>query len=251
MFNMNSTTMKNITIAKNEAEFDTLAAWRIIREILSHPQAVIGLSTGRTTKNIHAVVRRIYQQYPFDVSGVTLFGVDEVVNVPREYEGACYTMLKNQLIDALGIPEENFIMPPTTSDNWNRDCRLFQETLAERGGIDLQILGLGMNGHLGFNQPGTPFESEMYVSKMDDELKARIQRETNASPDKELGGLTLGIRNIMHARKIVLVAKGPSKAEIVEKILRGPITTDVPGSVLQLHPNCEFLLDADSAKYIR
>lgn len=242
--------MINITIAKNEAEFDSLAAWRVIHEIGNNPQAVIGLSTGKTTKNMHAIIGRIYQEYPFDVSGITLFGVDEVTNVPREYKGACYTMLKTQIIDALGITEENFIMPPTISGDWTKDCRLFTEKLAARGGIDLQILGLGENGHLGFNQPGTPFESETYISKMDEVLEARIRKETNTPPEKELGGLTLGIKNIMHARKIVLVAKGASKAAIVEKILRGPITTDVPGSVLQLHPNCEFLLDEASAKYI-
>ncbi|MDR0866380.1 MAG: glucosamine-6-phosphate deaminase [Candidatus Symbiothrix sp.] len=242
--------MKNSTIAKNETEFDNLAAWRIINEIGGNPQAVIGLSTGQTTKNIHAVVSRIYQQYPFDVSGITFFGVDEVTNVPREYEGACYTMLKTQIIDALGIPEENFIMPPTLSTDWDSACRRFQETLADRGGIDFLMLGLGENGHLGFNQPGTPFESETYISKMDELLEARIRKETNSPPEKKLGGLTLGIRNIMHARKIVLVAKGASKAEIVKKLLYGPVTTDVPASVLQLHPNCEFLLDEEAAKYI-
>jgi glucosamine-6-phosphate deaminase len=242
--------MKKITIAKNEAEFDNCATWMIINEILRNPQAVIGLSTGRTTKNMHAIVSRIYQQYPFDVSGITLFGLDEVTNVPREYEGACYTILKNQLINALGIREENFIMPPTTSNDWEKTCRLFQETLEERGGVDLQILGLGTNGHLGFNQPGTPFERETYVSKMDEALEARIRKETNSSREKELGGLTLGIWNIMHVRKIVLVAKGNSKAEIVKKVLKGPVTTDVPASVLQLHPNCEFLLDEKAAKYI-
>jgi glucosamine-6-phosphate deaminase len=242
--------MKNSTIAKNETEFDGLAAWRIINEMLNNPQAVIGLSTGKTTKNIHAVVSRIYQQYPFDVSGITFFGVDEITNVPREYEGACYTMLKTQIMDALGIPEENFIMPPTLSNDWDSACRRFQETLEDRGGIDLLMLGLGENGHLGFNQPGTPFESETYISKMDEVLEARIRKETNSPPEKALGGLTLGIRNIMHARKIVLVAKGASKATIVKKLLYGPITTDVPASVLQLHPNCEFLLDVDAAKYI-
>lgn len=239
-----------ITIAKDEKEFDRIAAWRIIGEMLANPRAVIGLSTGQTTKNMHFLVSEIYKKNPFSVSNITLFGLDEVTNVPREYAGACYTMLKDQIVDSLGIKEENFIIPPTKSDNFNIECLKFQTALAERGGVDLQILGLGTNGHLGFNQPGTPFESEAWVSKMDEVLEARIRKETNTPDDKELGGITLGIKNIMQSRKIVLVAKGKSKAEIVKKMLQGPITTDVPASILQLHPNCEFLLDTESAKYI-
>jgi glucosamine-6-phosphate deaminase len=242
--------MEKITITKDEEEFDKYAATRIILQTRIKPQSVIGLSTGKTTKNMYAVISQTHKEVKYKVSKITFLGIDEVTNVPREYAGACYTMLKTQLIDALKIPKKNFIMPPTLSDDWESACRLFQEEIEKRGGIDLLILGLGENGHLGFNQPGTPFESETYVSKMDEKLEARIRKETNAPPERPLGGLTLGIKNIMHARKIVLVAKGASKAEIVKKILCGPVTTDVPGSILQLHPNCEYLLDAEAAKYL-
>lgn len=239
-----------ITIAKNETEFDCIAAWKIIGEILNNPKAVVGLSTGKTTKNIHLNISCIYGQFPFDVSQVTFFGVDEVTNVPRNYPGACYTMLKTELIDILGIKDEHFIMPPTISDDFDKECRVFQKALKERGGIDLQVLGLGLNGHLGFNQPGTPFESETWVSEMDEVLEGRIRKENNTPPDKELGGITLGIKNLMHARKIILVAKGKDKAGIVKKMLQGPVTIDIPASVLQLHPNCEFILDVESASLL-
>ncbi|MDR1091868.1 MAG: glucosamine-6-phosphate deaminase [Prevotella sp.] len=238
-----------ITIAKNEAEFDRIAAERIIQEMQYNPKAVIGLSTGQTTRNMHAIASEWYQSHPFDVSGITLFGLDELTNVPREYDGACYTMIKNQIADIIGIKEENFIMPLTISDDFEQECRIFQKALEDRGGIDLQILGLGTNGHLGFNQPGTPFEQETWISKMDEELEAKVRRETGIT-NKEPGGLTLGIKNIMHARKILLAAKGKTKAEIVKRMLHGPVSIDIPASILQLHPNCEFLLDAASAKYI-
>ncbi|MDR0543046.1 MAG: glucosamine-6-phosphate deaminase [Dysgonamonadaceae bacterium] len=239
-----------ITIAKNEVEFDTIAAWRIIAEILLHPEAVIGLSTGQTTVNMHRMVGAMYRQHPFDVSGITLFGVDEVINVPREYSGACYTLLKTQITDALGIKEPQFLMPPTFSDDFERECRQYEAKLEARGGVDLQILGLGKNGHLGFNQPGTPFESVTWISCMDSALEARIRKETDTPPEQALGGFTLGLKNIMQSRRIILVAKGIEKAEIVREMLFGPVTTEVPASILQLHPNCEFLLDVDAAKYI-
>lgn len=237
----------NITIAKSEKDFDCTAAWRIIREILCNPQALIGLSTGRTTGNLHRVVGEIYSRYPFDASSVTFLGLDEVINVPREYAGACYTMLKTELMDTLSVKEENFLMLPTISDDFRKDCIAFQEEIAKRGGIDLLILGLGENGHLGFNQPQSPLNGETWVTEMNPELEERIRRETNTPPEKELGGATLGIKNIMQARRIVLVAKGGNKADIVKQMLEGPVTANVPASVLQLHPNCEFLLDAASA----
>lgn len=240
-----------ITIAENEREFDCTAAWRIIGEILNRPKAVIGLSTGRTTGNLHRIVGEVYSHHPFNVSSVTFLGLDEVTNVPREYAGACYTMLKTELIDTLGIKDENFLMLPTVSDDFQKSCKAFQEEIEKRGGIDLLILGLGENGHLGFNQPQTPFEGETWVTEMNAELEDRIRRETNTSPEKKLGGATLGIKNIMQARKIVLVAKGGNKADIVKVMLEGPVTPEVPASILQLHPDCEFLLDSASASKLK
>lgn len=239
-----------ITVAPDEAAFDRMAAWRIIAMMLSKEAPVIGLSTGETTKGMHHCVSDVFRTCPFDVSHVTIFNVDELTNLGRDYPGSCYAMIKNQLIDNLGIPQKNFIMPPTISDDFEAECTAFEAELERRGGVDLQMLGIGKNGHIGINQPGTPFESETRVSPMDEEFEARVRRETGVPADHELGGLTRGIRNIMHTRKIVLVAKGANKAEIVEKALFGPVTTALPASVLQLHPNCEFLLDTGAASRI-
>ena len=236
-----------ITITKTEKEFDTTAAWRIMAQMLEKPDAVIGLSTGQTTLGMHAVVSDIYRQYPFDVSRITLFNVDELTNLPREYAGSCYTMILNQIAGPLGIPEENFIMPPTMSADFEAEALLFEKRLSERGGADLQMLGIGSNGHIGINQPGTPFESETWVSPMDPDFEARVRRETQVSAETVLGGLTRGIKNIMQTRKLILIAKGAHKADIIKQAILGPVTTDIPASVVQLHPNCEILLDAEAA----
>lgn len=239
-----------VTIARDEHEFDVMAAWRIIGQMLAKPDSVIGLSTGETTKNMHAIVSDIYRKYPFDTSHVTLFNVDELTNLPRSYAGCCYTMIEEQIARPLHIPDERFLMPSTIAEDYEAECRKFQKALEDAGGIDLQMLGLGMNGHIGINQPGTPFGSETWVSPMDPIFEARVRKETGVAPEHELGGLTLGVRTIMHARRIVLIAKGAHKAEIVQKMLKEPVTEDIPASVLQLHPNCEFLLDAAAAKYV-
>lgn len=239
-----------ITIAPTEADFDRIAAWRIIAQMLQKPTAVIGLSTGQTTLGMHRIVSEVFTSNPFDVSRITLFNVDELTNLPRSYAGSCYTMIHTQLAGPLGIPEENFIMPPTLSDDFDAECVLFEQRLAARGGADLQMLGIGLNGHIGINQPGTPFESETWVSPMDPDFEARVRRETQVPPGTVLGGLTRGIKNIMHTRRIVLIAKGAHKAEVIEQAILGPVTTDIPASVIQLHPDCEVLLDAASASRI-
>ena len=237
-----------IIIAKSETEFFQLGARRILDQMIEKRNAVVGLATGRTTTGIHAAACDIYRQNPFDVSGLTVLAMDEVTNVSREFSGSCYDMILRQIVRPLGIPLDNFLMPPTRSDDFAAEARLFEQRIAERGGVDLQFLGIGENGHLGFNQPGTPFESTCWHSRMDSELEARLRRESQSPDGVFLGGLTLGIKNIMHSRKIVLAANGPRKASIVAAALIGPVTTGVPASVLQLHPDCEFILDPAAAE---
>jgi len=239
-----------ITVAKSEAEFFQTGAERIVAQMRQKRDAVVGLATGRTTTAIHAAVAKIHRQRPFDVSEITVFAMDEVTNVARDYAGSCYAMILSQIVTPLRIPAANFIMPPTCSDDFAAEARLFEQRLAERGGVDLQILGIGENGHLGFNQPGTPFESTCWHSRMDEALEVRIRRETQSPESVMLGGLTLGIKNIMQSRKIVLAANGSHKARIIAAALQGPITTDVPASVLQLHPDCEVILDPAAAEYL-
>ena len=135
-----------ITLAQNETIFDNEAASRIVNQICRKPSSVIGLSTGRTTGNMHRLVCALHKKLNFDVGTVTFFGLDEVTGVPREYSGACYTMLRTEIIDDLGISDDRFLMLPTISNDYERECSNFRAELKRRGGIDLLMLGLGENG---------------------------------------------------------------------------------------------------------
>ena len=234
-----------ITIANTEQEFDILAASRVIDQITASAKSVIGLSTGRTTGNMHRIIAERQKKEGFDVSETTFFGIDEITNVPREYYGACYTMLKTELIDDMKVKEENFLVLPVSSDDFDQSCKDFVDELNRRGGIDLLILGLGENGHLGFNQPYSPFEKEAWVTDMNPELTDRVCREVGEGGDYK--GITLGLKMIMKAKKIILVAKGTNKAIAVKCMLKGEVSTEFPASILQMHPNCEFLLDKSAA----
>ena len=240
-----------VIVLNTTGDVDRMAAEAILGQIVSKPDSVIGLSTGRTTLEVHrCLVNRCRVSAPV-LSEVTFFGIDEVVNVPRDYSGACYTMLKTQVIDPLDIDGRNFLMLPTISDDFSRDCDRFMEEISRRGGMDFIFLGLGENAHLGFNQPGSSFESGCRVSDMSPELEERIRRETGTPDDVRLGGVTIGIADILAAGKLVLAAKGRSKAEAVRAMVEGPATEEVPASALQLHPDTTIILDKEAASLLK
>lgn len=167
--------------------------------------------------------------------------------ISPDFAGSCHAMIRNEVVVPLGLGAGQFFMPPTQAEDFARAARDFEAQIQRRGGVDLQILGLGENGHLGFNQLGTPFHSDTWHSRMDPTLEARIRRESGTPEDVPLGGLTLGLRTLMQSRRIVLAANGAHKARIVQAAFQGPVTPEVPASVLQLHPFCEVILDPAAA----
>lgn len=239
-----------ITLAKSLEEFYYEAGRRIAAQIVEKPEARIGLSTGRTTGGIHAALADIYAKERFDTSRVRIFGLDEITNMSRECKASCYWLLLHQVAEPLGISLSNFIMPDPYAQDFKKECEDFERKVSGDNIADLQILGIGENGHIGFNQPGTPFGTTTWLSYMDDSLDERLRRENNIPADVKMGGLTLGIKNVMWSKKIILAANGRLKAEIVEKALFGPVTEEVPSSVLQLHPDCEAILDPEAAACI-
>ena len=237
-----------ITITENEQIFDQTAASRVTDQIISKPNSVIGLSTGRTTGNMHRLIADRCEEGDIDTSRVTFFGVDEITDVPREYYGSCYRMIRSEMLDQMDFDDRNFLMLPTFSDDFDQACKDFVKEIERRGGIDLLILGLGENGHLGFNQPQSPYEKDAWVTDMNPELLDRVRREVGENGDYK--GITLGLQMIMNSRRIILVAKGTHKANAVKLMLKGNVSTDFPASLLQRHPDCEFLLDSAAASLI-
>lgn len=237
-----------ITITENEQVFDQTAASRVTDQIISKPDSVIGLSTGRTTGNMHRLIAGRCRKGDIDTSQVTFFGVDEITDVPREYYGSCYRMIRSEMLDQMDFDDRNFLMLPTFSDDFDQACKDFVKEIERRGGVDLLILGLGENGHLGFNQPQSPYEKDAWVTDMNPELLDRVRREVGENGDYK--GITLGLQMIMNSRRIILVAKGAHKANAVKLMLKGNVSTDFPASLLQRHPDCEFLLDSAAASLI-
>lgn len=240
-----------IRVFSSEAEFDRACAEAIVNQIKTKPDSVIGLSTGRTTVNMHRIVCELHDREGFDVSGITLLNVDEFAGVPADYPGTCGNRLLEAIVRPLGLSDGQFIMFPTESDDYKRDCAAFTAEIERRGGLDLQMLGLGENGHIGFNQPGTPFGYSAWVCPLLPEVEEKVRRETGIGDAVRPGGATLGPADIMKVRRVILVAKGDNKTDIVQRIIEGPVSEEFPATVLQGHPGCEYWLDAKAAAKLR
>ena len=138
-------------------------------------------------------------------------------------------------------------MPDPEAKDLQAECRDFEKAVMADGGPDFIFLGLGENGHLGFNQPGTPFGQTAWLSWMDASLDERLRREYDIPQEAKMGGLTLGIKNLMQCPRLVMAANGANKTEIAAKMIKGPVTEALPASILQLHPDCEVILDPAAA----
>jgi glucosamine-6-phosphate deaminase len=231
-------------VVKNSAEeVDLIAAQEVARQIILKPASVLGLSTGNTTIGVHEAIVRLHRECGISFAKAVTLNVDEYAGVPPDHPASCRVRIFDQLLDRIDIQRENCHLPDGNADDLEREAMAYDERIAAAGGIDLQILGIGMNGHIGFNEPGTPFETRTHVAAISSRSltdKGEFYRKTGFHPVR---AITLGIRNIMNARAVLLIAKGPAKSEIMRKVLFGPVTPEVPASVLQLHPEMTVLVD--------
>jgi len=236
-----------IVVKQTAEEVDLAAAREVARQLLSRPESVLGLSTGSTVLGLHRALVRLHRECGVSFAGAVTFNVDEYAGVAPDHPGSCRFRIFEQLLNQVDIRRENCHLPDSEAEDFEQEARLYERRIAQAGGIDLQILGIGMNGHIGFNEPGTPFERDAHVAVISERSlsdKAEFYKKAGITPRK---AVTLGIRNIMRARRILLVAKGAAKRGIMEKTLLGPVTTEVPASVLQLHPDTTVILDSAAA----
>lgn len=235
-----------LMVKETEREFDRAAALEVTRQVIAKPDSVLFFAGGQTTVGLHRELVGIGRQLDVDYSGVTAFTLDEYAGLPPEDSKSVSFRIRDQVLGHLNIAGENIHMPDGLAENLQAACEAYAKLLG-RHPVDLGMLGIGTNGHIGFNEPGTPFELEMHVKELDGrtaEMKAGLFGSADRVPQQ---GITVGIRRIMMSRKLLLLAKGAGKAEIVKRALTGPVTPEVPGSVLQLHPFLTVMLDKEAA----
>ncbi|MFC4601199.1 glucosamine-6-phosphate deaminase [Cohnella hongkongensis] len=237
----------DIHIKKNGDEVDRSAAVAVSRQVLRKPDCVLGLATGNTTEGLFRRMVELHRELDLDYSRVTTFNLDEYVGLAPTDPISCRARVKQSLLQGLNIRDENVFVPNGIARSLEQECKDYEASIRARGGIDLQILSIGENGHIAFNEPGTAFETTMRVADIAD-TTIRAKAELFGSVDKVARqGITMGIRNIMMAKRIMLVVKGSHKAKIAERALFGAVTPNVPASVLQLHPFVTVYMDEEAA----
>ncbi len=230
-----------VLIFENRETLGKEAARLIASAVRKNPKLVLGLITGETPRECYGELVRMYREGEVDFSQVVTFALDEYLGVPYSY--TCRSQLLEILLNHLNVSPKNlhFLDP----SNPEEACQTYEEEIRREGGIDLQLLGIGTNGHLGLNEPGSPFDSRTRIVKLSEETRRHLARYLGREAPRE--GITMGLGTIMEARELLLLAHGSAKAEIIAKALRGPITEEVPASILQRHPACTVMLDKPAA----
>ena len=228
------------------------AAWLWIQAALDRRRGqggLVGIATGTTTAPIHETVARLYAVAPFDTRAIAICAVDDYAGMEAGHIASCSERIRRQLMRPLGLAEEQALLPDRFTGS---DAPLqYEDAVARRGGVRMQMLGLGEDGHIGFNYPGASFgEGAHWVDlpqSTGDTLRRLYELPAEKAPTH---GLTLGIRSILMSRRIVIAATGARKAAIVRDAVLGPVCERVPASALQLHRDVAWLLDKEAASLL-
>lgn len=237
-----------VSIYPNERGVARALANRLAEAIAAKPNIVLGLPTGRTPVLMYRELALLHQEGRIDFSRVTTFNLDEFLGVAAGDPGSYRTFMQQHLFSRVNMSTNRIHFLNGATRDPEKECARYERAIERAGGIDLQVLGIGTNGHIGFNEPARELQSHTH--------RVTLKPETRRSNAALFGGdaekvpadaLSMGMATILHARAIVLLATGKSKAGCVERVINGPITTDLPASFLQLHPDAELMLDEAAA----
>ncbi len=240
-----------LVIVENEAEFAKAAADKVSELLKQKPNAVLGLPTGSTPETMYAELVRRYKAGLLDFGQVTTFNLDEYVGLSDTHPQSYHSFMKKHLFDGVNIPSEARHLPSGETEPPEESAAAYEALLNKLGPIDLMILGIGTNGHIGFNEPGTPFDSRVHITSLAPstiQANSRFFSDENEVPRE---AVTTGIGNILEARQIMLLAKGESKAEAIAATLQGEVTIEVPASALQQHNNVYVVVDKAAASLLK
>lgn len=232
----------------NELLSDYLAE-QMIDLILAKPDALICFASGNSPRNTAACFVQKVKDRNIDVSSFFFIGLDEWVGVPPTLSGSCHNDFNNWLFEPLGIKNTQYHLFDGMSSNLDEECRLMDAFIQAHDGIDMMVVGIGMNGHIGFNEPGSNFEAKSHVVPLD-EITATVGQKYFAQPMKLEHGITLGFQHLLAAKQVYLIANGTAKAEVIQKAVEGEVTTVFPASVMQLHKNGYILVDKAAASLL-
>ena len=231
-------------IIGSEEEIAKQAAQQYVELLKRKPNAVLGGATGSTPLGLYAELARLNREGVISFKDVTTFNLDEYVGLDGSHDQSYRYFMDHNLFDHIDIDKSRTHVP----DGINlENIKTYDAQIEAAGGIDLQILGIGVDGHIAFNEPGTPWDSLTHVVDLEENTREVNSRFFNSIDEVPKQAVTMGIKSIMHARSIILMAIGENKADVVEKMINGSIDTQVAASILQLHPDVTVYLDPAAA----
>ena len=229
--------------AKDYNDMSRKAANIISAQMIMKPNCVLGLATGSTPIGTYDQLVEWYNKGDLDFSEVTTVNLDEYKGLPRTNDQSYYYFMHQHLFDRVNIDPERTNVPNGMEPDAEKECGRYEELIRSLGGVDLQLLGLGHNGHIGFNEPGEAFEKETHCVDLTESTIEANKRFFASADDVPKQAYTMGIKTIMQAKKILIVVNGENKADIVERAFFGPVTPEVPASILQLHNDVTLVGD--------
>ena len=229
--------------AKDYKDMSRKAANIISAQVILKPDSVLGLATGSSPIGTYEQLVKWYEKGDLDFSEVRTVNLDEYKGLSRENDQSYYYFMHHNLFDHVNLQAENSHLPNGMEPDSDKECRRYSELIRSMGGVDLQLLGIGHNGHIGFNEPGDAFDNDVHCVDLTQSTIEANKRFFASADDVPKQAYTMGIKTIMQAKKILIVASGEDKADIVRDAFFGPITPKVPASVLQLHNDVTLVAD--------
>lgn len=229
--------------AKDYEEMSRKAAGIVSAQIIMKPDCVLGLATGSTPVGLYKQLIEWYRNGDLDFSGVRTVNLDEYKGISRENDQSYYYFMHQNLFDHVNIPAGNTHLPDGMEPDSEKECRRYEKLIQSMGSVDLQLLGIGHNGHIGFNEPADAFDKQVHCVNLTQSTIEANKRFFASAEEVPRQAYTMGIQTIMRSKKILIIANGEGKADIVRDAFFGPITPMVPASVLQLHNDVTLVAD--------
>ena len=239
-----------VVILEKPSDVGRLAAGHVAEVVRAAPEAVIGLATGSSPAVIYADLARRVRAGEISFALATGFALDEYVGIPREDPQSYASVISREVVGPLGFDPSRVRVPDGCSADVNQAAIEYDQAIAAAGGIDVQILGIGANGHVGFNEPTSSFASRTRVKTLAPRTREDNSRFFTDGSLVPIHCITQGLGTILEARQLVLVAQGAAKAEAIARAVEGPVSSMVPASVLQLHPHATVIVDEAAASQL-
>lgn len=240
-----------IVLTEDAEQANDLVASAILTALKNKPDLVLGLATGSTPIGVYRRLREAHARGEADFQAVRTFNLDEYLDLPAEHHQSYRYFMREHLFEGLNIPPQHIHFPPSEGSDLARRCAEYEEQIVAAGGIDIQLLGMGRNGHIGFNEPTSSLTSRTRIKTLTERtLSDNARFYAEGEPQPKLAA-TMGIGTIMDARVILMQVLGAKKAEAVRAVVEGPVSSFFPASALQMHERASVFLDPEAAQYLR